>query len=139
MSVNEAIVQEVRQSYGRCNLSPTFYEDFYKNFFAKSPEIRQKFLHTDMELQKDALQHGLAFLILYAKGGNFTAEKKVHQLAESHSKKQHDISPHLYPFWVAALLETVQGHDKKCTDTLLKQWKEVLDVGIQVIQAGYNQ
>lgn len=42
----------VMQSYGRCCASPTFFDDFYQQFLASSPKIREKFTGTDMPAQK---------------------------------------------------------------------------------------
>ena len=42
----------VMQSYGRCCASASFFDDFYRNFLASSPQIREKFTDTDMPAQK---------------------------------------------------------------------------------------
>ena len=135
--LDEQLVENVRESYGRCNLSKGFYNDFYNTFFAKSDEIKKKFANTNMEGQKEALRFGLGFMILYSRD-HHTAVRKMQQIAEIHDQKHHDIRPDLYPFWTEALLETVSKHDKDFNDKLKKQWQEVLDNGIKLFLSKYE-
>ena len=39
----------VKDEFIRCVISPTFFDDFYREFTGKSPEIRTMFAHTDMK------------------------------------------------------------------------------------------
>ncbi|MFA5678762.1 MAG: globin [Pseudomonas sp.] len=124
----------VFQSYGRCCKAPAFFDDFYATFLASSPEIKEKFLHTDMVAQKQLLRAGILNLVLYARG---LPPTKLHALAASHSRDRLNIQPHLYNYWLEALLETVRRHDSEIDRDGLDAWRRVLAKGIEVIRSGY--
>ena len=70
----------VFQSYGRCCAKAEFFDDFYRTFLASSPEVAEKFTHTDMVAQKQLLRAGILNLVLYARG---LPPTKLQALAES--------------------------------------------------------
>lgn len=124
----------VFQSYGRCCNQPAFFDDFYTHFLASSSEVRNKFTDTDMPAQKHLLRAGILNLVLYARG---LPPTKLKALGESHSSRGLDIQPHLYDYWVRALLDTIRMHDREIDTRGLDAWIRVLDKGIAVIKAGY--
>ena len=124
----------VMQSYGRCCASSGFFDSFYQYFLASSPEIRDKFAHTNMPAQKQLLRQGILNLVMYARG---MSDSKLRALGESHSRGRLDIRPELYDLWLDALLLTVSGHDKQFNESIRNAWREVLNKGISVIKAGY--
>jgi len=129
-------MERVMKSYGRCTISQTFFDDFYKVFLASSDEVRAMFRDTDFEVQKRVLREGLAFLIMFSKGGSFP-EAKVAQLAERHSRTELNVPPEMYSLWLDAFLVTVAAHDTRCDDVLLQEWREVLQPGIDAMKAAY--
>jgi hemoglobin-like flavoprotein len=124
----------VMQSYGRCCASATFFDDFYQQFLQSSPEVRAKFTNTDMPAQKLLLRQGILNLVLFARG---LPPTKLQALAKSHSRENLDIQPHLYNYWVDALINTVEQHDGQASMETHHAWREVLAKGIEVIQSGY--
>ena len=124
----------VMQSYGRCCASDGFFDSFYQNFLASSPQIRDRFANTDMPAQKLLLRQGILNLVMYARG---MPDTKLRALGESHSRERLDIRPELYDLWLDALLLTVSGHDKQFNESIRNAWREVLNKGISVIKAGY--
>src|SRR3989344_2079862 len=58
----------VMQSYGRCCASPDFFDSFYRHFLASSPEVREKFVNTEMNGQKLLLRQGILNLVMHARG-----------------------------------------------------------------------
>jgi len=124
----------VMQSYGRCCASPTFFDDFYRHFLASSPEVRDKFAHTDMPAQKLLLRQGILNLVMYARG---MSDSKLRALGESHSRARLDIRPELYDLWLEALLLTISSHDPKFEPRVREAWREVLNKGIAVIKGAY--
>jgi hemoglobin-like flavoprotein len=124
----------VMQSFGRCCAKPSFFDDFYQQFLASSPQIRAKFLHTDMSAQKLLLRQGILNLVMHARG---MPDTKLRALGESHSRARMDIAPELYGLWIAALLQTIKQHEVTFDDSLRQAWLEVLNKGIDVIKAGY--
>lgn len=134
--LKEEEFQKVRLSYGRCAMSPLFFEDFYDNFFASSPDIAPLFEKTDMEKQKKLLQQGITYMIMYA-GGSGSAEVRVNELGESHSRKYMNIKPEMYKLWISAVLKTVKTHDEYADEKLLFLWREVLSVGVERMKNMY--
>ncbi|PIB36768.1 hypothetical protein BFP72_15850 [Reichenbachiella sp. 5M10] len=130
-------VTQVKLSYGRCAVSPKFFEDFYDDFMDSSPLIRARFENTDMEAQRALLRHGLSHLIMYA-AGSHAAGMKVDRLADSHAKGKLDIQPWMYRHWIDSLLRTVQNHDRKADDLLLLVWKETVQHGVDKMVAGHG-
>ena len=126
----------VFQSYGRACNNPSFFEDFYSNFMGKSPDIRAMFVNTNMEAQRGLLRGGVLWLIMHARG---MSDTKIRALGESHSKKNMNINPMFYGFWLDALLETVQRYDPDFTSELELCWRATLRPGIEMIQNMYEQ
>ncbi|WP_447594034.1 globin domain-containing protein [Aquipseudomonas campi] len=124
----------VMQSYGRCCASADFFDDFYRSFLDSSPQVRAKFVDTNMTAQKQLLRQGILNLVMHARG---MPDTKLRALGESHSRARMDIRPELYDLWLEALLGTIGKHDQECVPTTLQAWREVLVKGISVIKAGY--
>ena len=124
----------VMQSYGRCCASAGFFDDFYVNFLASSPLVREKFTRTDMAAQKHLLRAGILNLVLFARG---MPDTKLRALGQSHSREGFDIRPELYDLWLAALLQTVRMHDGEADKAVLDTWRSVLGKGIEVIKSYY--
>ncbi|MBA6421095.1 MULTISPECIES: globin [Pseudomonas] len=124
----------VMQSYGRCCAVSVFFDDFYRTFLSSSPDVAAKFKNTDMPAQKLLLRQGILNLVLFARG---LPPTKLQALAKSHSREKMNIEPHLYHYWIEALISTISQHDRDCNDGTIKAWREVLGKGIEIMQAGY--
>lgn len=124
----------VMQSYGRCCASSAFFDDFYQNFLAASPQIHEKFHYTDMPAQKLLLRQGILNLVLYARG---MPDTKLRALGCSHARDALDIRPELYDLWVDALLKTIRVHDHAWDEETGPAWREVLNKGINLIKSYY--
>jgi hemoglobin-like flavoprotein len=124
--------EEVIASYYRCEDSGGFFDTFYEVFFAKSPEIPPKFANTDMVMQKQVVMAALLWVLRLYKGDPI-ARREVEKLSESHSRGGHDIHPGLYEFWLDALCESVEKHDREYTPELEARWRSVMRAGIQLM------
>ena len=124
----------VMQSYGRCCASPDFFDSFYQYFLASSPEISEKFAHTNMPAQKQLLRQGILNLVMHARG---MPDTKLRALGCSHARGALDIRPELYDLWLQALLQSIGEHDGQCDANTRLAWHEVLNKGISVIKAQY--
>jgi hemoglobin-like flavoprotein len=124
------------ESYHRCEASGGFFDTFYDIFFTKSPEIPPKFASTDMEKQKQIVMASV-LMVLRLETGDPAARKYVEEIAESHSRRGHDIPPKLYDLWLDALCETVEKHDPQYTPELGVKWREVMRPGIEMMIAAY--
>ncbi|UTW47736.1 globin [Bacterioplanoides sp. SCSIO 12839] len=126
----------VFQSYGRACNNPSFFEEFYSNFMSKSPDIRAMFVNTNMEAQRGLLRGGVLWLIMHARG---MSDAKIRALGESHSKKNMNINPMFYGFWLDALLETLKVYDPEFTPELELCWRSTLRPSIEMIQDMYDK
>ncbi|MEY1662711.1 globin [Isoalcanivorax beigongshangi] len=124
----------VFQSYGRCCRSERFFEDFYTHFMGSSEAIRAKFVDTDMPAQRHLLRAGLLWLIMYARGA---PGGKLRDLGKSHSRGGYDIHPSWYGLWLDALMTTIRSHDPEYVPELERQWRAVMQGGIDVISGAY--
>ena len=124
----------VMQSYGRCCASSGFFDSFYQYFLASSPEIREKFAHTNMPAQKQLLRQGILNLVMHARG---MPDTKLRALGCSHARGALDIRPELYDLWLQALLQSIGEHDGQCDANTRLAWHKVLNKGISVIKAQY--
>lgn len=125
----------VMLSYGRCCVSPSFFDDFYQYFLASSPIIHSKFSNTNMAAQKLLLRQGILNVVLHARG---MPDTKLRALGCSHAKKGFDIQPELYDLWLEALLKAISKHDSQVSPEALQGWREVLHKGIAVITSHYH-
>ena len=124
----------VMQSYGRCCASDTFFDTFYDHFLASSPEIRDKFVNTNMASQKLLLRQGIFNVVLYARGMPGT---KLKALGCSHSRQGMNIRPELYKLWFSALAASIREHDQESTIETILAWREVVTKSVDVILAEY--
>lgn len=129
--------EAVLASYHRCEAVSGLFDTFYELFFAKSPEIQRKFAHTDMAKQKQIVMASLLWVLRFYKGDPI-ARIELEKLAESHSRRQHDISPDLYDLWLDALCETVARHDPQYSPQLESSWRRVVQKGIELMSASYD-
>ncbi len=131
------LFSEVYDSLDRCLLAPRFLTRFYDLFLASSPEVRDKFRHTDFTRQSRMLRASLQ-MILAAGYGAPESPGHLSRLAQLHSRHGRDIAPRLYDLWLEALIQAAAEHDPMFTATLAGAWRELLTPGIQVLIAGYD-
>jgi len=126
----------VTASYHRCRDSAGFVDTFYAHFLAKSREVADKFRSTHFTRQKLMLRESLLSMLLFNLG-SADALAELERLAERHSRRGVDISPHLYELWLDALCEAVEKHDPEFTADLGNQWREAMRAGIELLVARY--
>lgn len=130
------LVELVQQSYGRCCVAGTFFDDFYTAFTASSPAIRAKFAKTDFVKQKKLLRQSITFMIMYYRGSAM-ANDVVREIGKTHARTQLDIHPNLYSYWLDTLISTIRKTDAQFTPELEQAWRKVLERGITAIKAAY--
>jgi hemoglobin-like flavoprotein len=129
---------EVEKSFGRCTVNPKFLDRFYEIFLASHPTIGPMFAHTNMARQKGLLRAGLTMVVMHAQGNSF-GTRSLDKIAESHSKKNWNINPSLYPFWVNSLIQTIREVAPQMSPALEAEWRKTLEAGVNYIAAGYNK
>ncbi|MCG3192504.1 MAG: hypothetical protein DIJKHBIC_01751 [Thermoanaerobaculia bacterium] len=126
-------------SYERCSASPEFVARFYELFVASSPEVAEKFRHTDFRRQKRALRASL-YLMMVAVQGYPEGVAHLERMADLHGAGagKLDIGPHLYALWLDCLLRAVRESDPFFDDNVERAWKAVLTPGIEFMKARYE-
>ena len=123
-------------SLTRCLGVPAFLDRFYEIFLASSPEIAEKFKHTNFARQKVALGQSLYLMVMAAEGGE-AAVAYLDRIAERHGKHALDIRPELYEVWLNALIATARELDSEFDDATEAVWREMIRPGIEVMQSRY--
>ena len=114
----EQKVRLVEGSYNRSKNSVGFARDFYENLFFLNPKIRVLFSHTDFAHQEKALLHGIEFMIKFLDHSDENARTQVKRIAHTHSGMGMKIHPHMYYYWIEALIMTSRIHDPSWIDDL---------------------
>ncbi|MDA0667679.1 MAG: hypothetical protein O3A95_06765 [Planctomycetota bacterium] len=60
------------------------------------------------------------------------------RMAERHSRKDLDIPPQLYEYWLEALLQTVEEKDPEYTAEVREVWNLIMESGIQYMCSRYE-
>jgi hemoglobin-like flavoprotein len=129
-------VDAVTASYHRCMHGGEFVDTFYDLFLAKSPEVADKFRHTDFVHQKLMLRESLLMMLMY-NHKQADVQHDMERLATRHSRNGVDIPPHLYDLWLDALCEAVARHDAEFTSEVTELWRTAMKPGIDLIISKY--
>ena len=128
----------VKHSYGRASLVPHFIDRFYDIFLGSHPSIKPMFKNTDFARQKQLLRTGIAMLLSHLEGkpaGTMT----LNRIAESHSKKNLNIQPGLYQYWIDSLISAAKECDTKWTPDIERAWQKALRAGVDYITQSYDK
>jgi len=126
----------VTASYHRAMHGGGFVDAFYDIFLAKSPEVAQKFRHTDFPHQKLMLRQSLLMMIMF-NSNRESVQEELEQLGDRHSRQEVDIPPHLYKLWLDALCEALRLHDPDFTPELEQLWREAMQPGTELLISRY--
>jgi len=129
-------IGEFSASLGRCHANPAFISRFYELFVASSPEVAEKFEHTDLERQRRAMSSSLYALVLAMEGGQ-AASAYLDRIARQHGRKDLDIPPQMYDVWLECLIETVKEFDPQYSDEIEGLWRDAMAFGVEFMQARY--
>ncbi len=130
-------VQIVKDSFLRSRKSLDFASVFYHNLFFLKPKIKDYFSHTDFEHQDKALLMGLDFMIGFLDHSNENARKQVIRLSQTHAKKNLNIHPHDYYYWIEALVMTVKTQDPLWNKDYEYYWREVISYPVTFMISQY--
>lgn len=119
-------------SYHRCRSDARFVDTFYDLFLARSPEVAQKFEHTDFERQKMMLRESLLEMISFEQDLP-GAHEEIAKLAQRH--KELEVTREMYVMWLDALCEAVERHDPEYTPEIGDSWRRAMQKGIDWMQA----
>ena len=125
-----------RASFERCSAKSDFLQAFYGNFFAVCPPAKPLFAKTDFEKQIKLLKHAIGLLLSFP-GQPRTEPGVLSRVAERHSRRDLNIEPKFYPFFIDALVQTVRQFDAQCTPAVEAAWRATLVEGVTYMQSRY--
>lgn len=128
---------DLQSSFGRALRAGPMIEAFYQRFLASHPDIAAMFAKTDMARQRMALRRGLSLAIAHA-GGSALVQRPVQHMADVHARSGHaPVPPHLYPYWVDALVATLREFDPAFGPALEARWRTAMAVVVATFSARY--
>lgn len=90
-----------------------FYDYFYQRFLTSHPAVAEAFLNTNMEKQQQLLKKSLLYGISFITNqNNFHSMERI---AKSHSKRNYDIKPELYDYWMNSIVDAVKNSTRNLT------------------------
>jgi len=126
---------KVVASFGRCTMNRKFFDRFYEIFLKSHPSIPPMFKSTDFAKQKGLLRSGVSMMLMLDKG-QMVAKMALDRIAASHGAKGKVNVPHsLYPYWIDSLIAAVKECDAECTPELEREWRQVLQRGVNHIMS----
>ncbi|WP_404295237.1 globin [Halomonas sp.] len=114
-----------------------FFAAFYELFLAASPEVAEKFRHTDMTSQRAMLKKAFYRLLSFYVSSH--ADYYLKEVAVSHSRVHLDIVPALYDLWLETLIDTVRVFDEQFDDDVELAWRLVMTPGIVFMTFHYDR
>jgi hemoglobin-like flavoprotein len=114
-----------------------FFKKFYANFLSSSDLVTEMFVTTDMEQQVKMLQRSMFHMISFYVSKQ--EDNYLEGVAESHSTRQHNVSPELYDLWLESLVQTVIEVDEEYNDTVGLAWRLAMAPGIVYMKFHYDK
>jgi len=124
-----------RRSRGNAVNGVPFRDAFLDNLMRSSPEVAQKMVHGDLEAFRASLMLSIDHL---ARSYVSSEPSAILQgAARRQSRGERDIEPHLYEFFLQALLQTLQQYDPQYNEEVGKAWEVVLRPGLEYMKRMY--
>lgn len=114
-----------QESLNRCAESEEFIRSFYDRFLSASEDVREKFEHTDFDIQNQMLLRSLR-ITAGATAGDPDALRELRARAQTHDRYHLDIEPRLYEIWRTALIATASEFDSEWSDDIEHAWDNIL-------------
>jgi hemoglobin-like flavoprotein len=135
-SIGGDIVEQFHESLERCGDSALFLGRFYEIFTASSPEIAEKFTHTDLKTQTRVLKTSF-YMAMLAADREHSAEVYLHGIAERHNHQGLDIKPEYYTLWLESLIVAVSEFDPHFNEDVEMVWRRFMQPAIDLMIARY--
>jgi hemoglobin-like flavoprotein len=129
----ERILELYNDSFEHCLAQEGFLPRFYELFLASSPEVVEKFKHTDLNRQARILKKSL-YVLTMATVGTDEALGELERLRQSHGPRGLDIPPRFYDLWLDCLLRAVEEFDPNWNPEVEQSWRRMLTPPIAALQ-----
>ncbi|HEY5601649.1 MAG TPA: globin [Gammaproteobacteria bacterium] len=131
----------VKRSYGRCiftrEAKEKFFHHFYDTLLNSHPAIGAMFSNTSWDKQINILKNAISFTIMYAEKQDELAKDVLTRVRKSHSRERHNVEPEYYTHWLNSLVKTLRVCDPNFNDPLEQHWRDMMQISIDYIVAGY--
>ncbi len=134
--MDKAVVDAVKQSFGRALINKDLMKDFYDRLMSDNPAVGKMFARTDLEKQKEILKMSLSMAILFSQD-NVVAKHAMDKVRESHSQANLNIKPEFYTVWLNSLVSVVAVSDPEFSSELEQHWRLAIGQAINHIKSGY--
>ena len=124
-----------RRSRGNAVNGVPFRDAFLDNLLRSSPEVAQKIVRGDLEAFRVTLMLSIDHLARYYMSSEPSAI--LQGATRRQSQLERNIEPHLYEFFLQALLLTVQRYDPKYNEEVGEAWEVVLRPGLEYMKRMY--
>jgi hypothetical protein len=99
--------------------------------------VRAKFAATDFARQREMLLRSLA-LIAAAADGDPEGVEELRLRAETHSRSQLNIEPHLYELWLESAISSAREADPLWAPVVETAWRSILGAAIHHLRSRYE-
>ena len=127
-------IEAVHQSLKRCDQNPDFLKIFYEKFFATSPEVREKFVGTDMQRQTRMVTASLYLSLLAADDVPYALDA-IHKMGKRHHGL--GVEPQHFDLWLESLMATIAECDDEFDEAVDAAWRDVLNDSIERMLDAY--
>lgn len=116
-------------SYARCRERGGFIEAFYRQLWARDPDIRGRFRTADMYRQHEVMRESINTLLMFARGSEI-ARLALTRLGKLHGVHGHRVTSSMYVLFINILVDTAREWDPKWSGELAPAWRAALEPGI---------
>ena len=130
----------VQNALERSTGQQNFASTFYKHLFFLKPSFKEVFKNTDWNNQERLLTFAIEHLSHFLNGNEKDSfhRQQIVRISETHSKKNMNIHPHDYYYWIDAMVLTVKEVDPQWHDDLSYYIRECLFFPISFIISRYH-
>lgn len=132
--MDEKTLELFNDSFEYCVSKKDFLPRFYELFLASSPEIRKRFINTDIRRQSRILKKSL-YILTMATIGTEEAHRELIRLGKSHGLQGMNIPNYMYDLWLDCLLRTVSEFQTDWKPEIENSWREMLNPHIEILKS----
>jgi len=114
--------------------SDALIQDFYRRFFAESPEVAREFRDTDMARQVSVLRSSLHDLVNFHLTG--ILGHRLRHMAERH--RHMDFPVELYDLWLDCIVEAAAARDPEADAFTSYHWRLALLPGVTYMKLWHD-
>lgn len=132
--MDEKTLEIYNDSFEYCLSKEGFLPRFYELFIDSSPEVRKKFMNTDIQRQSRILKKSL-YVLTMASVGTEEARNELIRLGKTHGAQGMQIPDYMYDLWLNCLLRTVREFHTDWKPEIEASWHAMLDPHIEILKS----